>query len=233
MAVDHKAHNLVEAIRAVGGERLLRRITDGLKEPTRGTTPRRKAEWAREIVARMDAMLLSDQCREIMGRCSCHIRPEGIRKERKLWQQCASVEDFARAKRERGWMDDGFLAEGDTLRIKISNGRCHCGLVRSPASAHRSRGVLNLPGFDANPSAHFGQEAHRQGPAYPDLRTIHNLCIHAITVHIEERGAAQSRLLPDSLPKRLTATRPRAIESAHRGRVPAEGDSPQNGKLGV
>lgn len=28
-------------------------------------------------------------------------------------------------------MDDGFLAEGDTLRIKISNGRCHCGLVRA------------------------------------------------------------------------------------------------------
>ena len=28
-------------------------------------------------------------------------------------------------------MDDGFLAEGNTLRIKISSGRCHCGLVRA------------------------------------------------------------------------------------------------------
>lgn len=131
MALDHKAHNLVASIEAVGGERISGRITKGLKEPTRGTTPRRKAAWAREIVARLDDSLAPEQCREIMERCGCHVRPEGIRSDRQLWRQCGSLEEFAQAKRGQGWMDGGFLAEGNALRIKISNGRCHCGLVRA------------------------------------------------------------------------------------------------------
>ena len=120
---------LVESIEAVVGKRTLGRITKGLEEPTRGTTPGRKAAWAREIVARMDDSLSPEQCREIMERCGCHIRPEAIRKERKVWQQCRSLDDFARYKREGGWKD--FLAEGNTLRMRISGGRCHCGLVRA------------------------------------------------------------------------------------------------------
>lgn len=130
MAVDHKAHNLVENIEAVVGKRALNGLTKGLKEPTRGTTPKRKAAWAREVVGRMDDSLSPEQCREIMERCGCHIDPRASRRERQVWQECASLEEFAECKREQGWMDDGFLAEGDTLRIKISNGRCHRGLVR-------------------------------------------------------------------------------------------------------
>jgi len=128
MAIDRKAHRLVECIEAVVGKRMARRITKDLKEPTAGTPPGRKAAWAGEVIVRMDRLLPSDQRREIMERRRCHASNAGIMRNRKLWQECKSLEDFARATRERGWK--GYLCEGNTLRMQISSGWCHCSLVR-------------------------------------------------------------------------------------------------------
>jgi hypothetical protein len=128
MATDHKARNLMKGLEAVLNKRTFAKITRGLKEPTAGTTPRRKAAWVREVVQRMDRELTKEQCRQVMEHCACHVRPQGPRKDRKLWQQCDTLEDFARAYRDRGWR--GFLAKGNALHVNISEGWCHCGLVR-------------------------------------------------------------------------------------------------------
>jgi hypothetical protein len=128
MAVDRKARKLVESIEAVAGKAVAAEITRGLKEPTAGTTPRRKAEWAREVIARMDALLPQEQRRAIMEQRRCPAPVAGAKSNKKLWARCADLEDYARAKREGGW--SGFFCEGDTLRMRISSGWCHCGLVR-------------------------------------------------------------------------------------------------------
>jgi hypothetical protein len=128
MAADRKARKLVESIEVVAGQAVAEEITRGLKEPTAGTTPRRKAEWAREVIARMDALLPQDERRAIMEQRRCPASQAGIKHNRKLWARCANLEEYARARREEGW--SGFLCEGDTLRFRISSGWCHCGLVR-------------------------------------------------------------------------------------------------------
>jgi Family of unknown function (DUF6144) len=129
MAVDHKARKLVESIEAVAGQGMAEQITRGLKEPTAGIAPRKKAEWAREVIARMDALLPQEQRRGIMERRRCHASQAGIRRDKALWDQCASLEEYAQARREQGWTE--FYCEGDTLRFQISSGWCHCGLVRA------------------------------------------------------------------------------------------------------
>jgi hypothetical protein len=90
--------------------------------------PKRKAAWAREIVARMKALLTVEQCREIMERRCCRVSAACIRRGRKLRARSESLEDFARAQREAGW--DGFLCKGDALHIRMAASRCRCSLVR-------------------------------------------------------------------------------------------------------
>jgi len=128
MAVDRKARKLVESIEATVGQAMAQQITSGLKEPTASTTPRRKAEWAREVIARMDALLPAEQRRAIMERRRCPASQAGVKHNQKLWARCADLEEYARARREEGWSN--FFAEGDTLRFQISSGWCHCSLVR-------------------------------------------------------------------------------------------------------
>jgi hypothetical protein len=129
MAVDRKARKLVESIEAVAGKAMAEEITHGLKEPTTGAAPRTKAAWAGEIIARMDALLPPEQRRAIMERRRCHVRLVGVKRDKALWDRCASLEEYARARREQGWSQ--FFCEGDTLRFQISSGRCYCHLVRA------------------------------------------------------------------------------------------------------
>jgi len=128
LAEYRKARKLVEAIENVAGKALAEEITGGLKEPTAGTTPKRKAAWAREIIARMDALLPPEQRRAIMEQRRCPASRTGIKHNQKLWARCADLEQYARARREEGWTN--FFCDGDTLRFRISGGWCHCGLVR-------------------------------------------------------------------------------------------------------
>ncbi len=128
MAVDRKARKLVEAIEAVAGQPTAEEITRGLKEPTASTKPARKAEWAREVIARMDARLSPEQRQAIMELRRCPSPMGWARRNKKMWDRCADLEEFARNIREGGWAN--YFCEGDTLRYQISSGWCHCGLVR-------------------------------------------------------------------------------------------------------
>ena len=128
MAVDRKARKLVEAIETVAGKKLAANITRGLTEPTASTKPARKAEWAREIIARMDALLPAEQRRAIMELRRCHVSQVGVKRDQEVWARCANLEEYAQARREAGWSQ--FFCEGDTVRFQISSGWCHCGLVR-------------------------------------------------------------------------------------------------------
>jgi len=128
MAVDRKARRLVESIEVEVGEAMAAEITRGLKEPTAGTKPQKKAEWAREVMVRMDALLPPEQRRAIMERRRCGAPVGWAKRNRKVWERSADLEEFARTIREGGWT--GYFAEGDTLRFQISSGWCHCGLVR-------------------------------------------------------------------------------------------------------
>jgi len=128
VAIERKARKLVESIETVAGKAMAQKITADLKEPTASTTPRRKAEWAREVIARMDALLPEEQRRAIMGLRRCPSPMGWARRNRKMWECCADLEEFARNIREGGWAN--YFCEGDTLRYQISSGWCHCGLVR-------------------------------------------------------------------------------------------------------
>jgi len=128
MAVDRKARKLIEGIEAVAGKAMAEEITSGLKEPTASTKPARKAEWAREIIARMDALLPEEQRRAIMELRRCPSPMAWAKRNRRMWERCANLEGFARNIREGGWAN--YFCEGDTLRYQISTGWCHCGLVR-------------------------------------------------------------------------------------------------------
>jgi len=128
VAVDRKARKLVESIEAVAGKAMAAKITEGLKEPTASTIPRRKAAWAGEIIARMEALLPPEQRRAIMELRRCASPMAWARRKQKVWEGCADLEEFARNIREGGWAN--YFAEGDTLRYQISSGWCHCGLVR-------------------------------------------------------------------------------------------------------
>ena len=121
-----KTRRLAEHIAAVAGPALADEITAGLTMPLAGAHTREKSAWVREVVARMDALLTEEQCREIMARRKCPSPKVGITRDQELWAQCEDLADFARAVRKRGWT--GYLCERNTLRMRISPGRCHCTL---------------------------------------------------------------------------------------------------------
>ena len=121
-----KTRRLAEHIAAVAGPSLAEQITAGLTMPLVGAHTREKSAWVREVVARMDALLPGEQRREIMGRRKCPPPKVGIARDQELWAQCEDLADFARAVRERGWT--GYLCQGNTLRLRISSGRCWCAL---------------------------------------------------------------------------------------------------------
>lgn len=93
-----------------------------------GTTE--KSAYVREVIARMDALLPEEQRREIMGRRKCPPPKSIIAHDQELWPQCEDLADFARRKAPN-WGGDGFLCEGNTLRMRISSGRCWCTLTGS------------------------------------------------------------------------------------------------------
>jgi hypothetical protein len=78
----------------------------------------------------MDALLPEEQRREIMGRRRCPPPQAGIAHDQELWAQCEDLADFARRKAP-SWGGDGFLCEGNRLRLRISSGRCWCTLSGS------------------------------------------------------------------------------------------------------
>lgn len=128
MAIERKARKLLESIKAVVGPEMAAKLTGDLKEPTASTTPKRKAAWAGEIIARMDALLPEEQRRAIMELRRCPSPMAWARRNKKMWERCADLEEFARNIREGGWAN--YFCEGETLRYQISSGWCHCGLVR-------------------------------------------------------------------------------------------------------
>ena len=128
MAFDRKARKLVASIAAVAGQEIAAQIAGDLKEPTASATPRRKAAWAGEVIARMDALLLPEQRRAIMELRRCPSPMAWAKRNKQMWERCADLDEFARNIREGGWAN--YFCEGDTLRYQISSGSCHCGLVR-------------------------------------------------------------------------------------------------------
>jgi len=134
MAVDRKARKLIEGIEAVAGKAMAEEITSGLKEPTASTKPARKAEWAREIIARMDALLPEEQRRAIMELRRCPSPMAWAKRNRRMWERCANLEGFARNIREGGWAN--YFCEGDTLRCQISTGVVPLRLGARSAGAH-------------------------------------------------------------------------------------------------
>ena len=119
-----KARRLVTSIEEVAGANVARKITAGLEEPPLEASQKHKAEWSRDIIARMEQALTPEQCRTIMERRACRMPANVIEHDRGLWAQSASLEDFARMKRELG--HTGFLCEGNTLRVQVAGERCHC-----------------------------------------------------------------------------------------------------------
>ena len=119
-----KARRLVTAIEEVAGADATREITSGLEEPPLEATQRRKAEWSRDIITRMEQALTPEQCREVLARRACRMPGNVIEQDRSLWAHSGSLEGFARMKRELG--HTGFLCEGNTLRVQVAGERCHC-----------------------------------------------------------------------------------------------------------
>ncbi|MCE5218191.1 hypothetical protein LLH03_14300 [bacterium] len=67
-----------QGIETVAGRAMSERVTRGLKEPTGSTKPAAKAEWAREVIARTDALLPEEQRRAIVELCRCRESQAGI-----------------------------------------------------------------------------------------------------------------------------------------------------------
>lgn len=166
MAVEPKARRLVESLETVAGKALAEQITAGLREPTAGTTPARKAEWAREVIARMDRLLPEAQRRAVMELRRCPSPMGWAKRNKRMWVRCADLEEFARHIREGGWAN--YFAEGSTLRYQISSGCCHCGLVR-----HREAPISRTYCLCRAGHVRFALEHVFDGPVRVDpLRTV-------------------------------------------------------------
>lgn len=129
MATYGRARRLVESIEAVAGASARAEITDGLKEPTSGTSPKRRGQWAREVVERMDGQLDPEQCREIRERCAYTPAKKHVAAARRTWRATGNLPDYVRATNEAGWHGPGLSLGADTLVVPIATDRCWCGLI--------------------------------------------------------------------------------------------------------
>ena len=115
MAPYGRARRLVENLEAVAGADVRDEIMDGLVEPTAGSSPKRKARWAREVIARMDGRLEPSQCREIRERCACTPAKKHVAEARRTWRETGNLPDYVQTTNEAGWhgkwdVGDGFSA---------------------------------------------------------------------------------------------------------------------------
>ncbi|MFA6110662.1 MAG: hypothetical protein WDA75_18030, partial [Candidatus Latescibacterota bacterium] len=127
-----KARRLAEHLAAVAGPALAEQITAGLALPLVGGRASDRSAWVRQVVAGMDALLPEEQRREIMARRRCPMPKRMIARQQERWAQCKDLADYAR-RTAPAWGGDGFLCEGNRLRMRISTGRCYCTLTGSAA----------------------------------------------------------------------------------------------------
>lgn len=128
-----KMQRLVDNLVRVAGPVVAERITAGMEVPAAGASRAIRSAWVRAVIDRMDAMLSETERRHVMEARRCPPSRTGIAADLELWQDCEDLADYARRKAPR-WGGDGFVAEGNSLRLRIARGRCYCLLQGSAAA---------------------------------------------------------------------------------------------------
>ena len=130
MAVYGRAKKLADAIETVVSESAARRVLEGLRLPSAGTTARSKARWVRQVIERMDRDLPAAQRREIRTCCSCRVTDKMVRTHRKYWRDAdGDLAAYAGKVRGGGWKSMKHTG-GRTLEYSYDFKDCICGLAR-------------------------------------------------------------------------------------------------------
>ncbi len=106
-------------------------ILEGSERIKRHTKPKVRAEWAKEVIDRMDDLLEEDQCIRIRERCACSLTSWRLIKMKRLYKSHPDLDDFLAAVEASGLMGKSVKREGDIVRVNFGVGHCVCSFVRA------------------------------------------------------------------------------------------------------